>query len=166
MAVPVRTVVARQPSLVIALTECVAYSNGFTLGIAIRSKTDLDHRLLGFRPPGDEDQAGSLEMRVGFADGREATASGYGPSPAIMSYYQAWHEGREPEVPAGPIIAQGSGGGGGKQWDFHYWVWPLPPDGPLTISCEWRAGGVALSSTEVDGGAIRRAGSNSKSLWE
>ena len=83
-----------------------------------------------------------------------------------MAYYTAWREGLEPEVPLGPVIGHGSGGGGGKRWDCDYWVWPLPPDGPLTVSCEWLAAGVELSSTEVDGGAIRRAGASSKGLWD
>jgi hypothetical protein len=83
-----------------------------------------------------------------------------------MAYYLAWQEGRESKVPAGPIIGQLGGGGGGKRMDFQYWVWPLPPDGPLSISCEWRKGGVASSWTEVDGSALRDAGSTSKSVWE
>jgi hypothetical protein len=159
-------VLARQAGVVIALTDCVEYSNGFNLGIAVRSQSDLDHRAFGFGPPSDRHRSGTLEVAVGFADGRAATASDNGPSPAVMAYYEAWREGREPEVPTGPIIAMGSGGGGGKRLDFHYWVWPLPPDGPLTISCEWRAGGVALSTIEVDGSGIRRAGTASTSLWD
>jgi hypothetical protein len=166
VAVPIRALLANQPGLVIALTECGAFSNGFNLGIAVRSQSDLDHSAIGFGPPSDGDRAGKFEVGVTFADGRQATTSGHGPNPALMAYYQAWREGREPDVPAGPIVAMGSGGGGGKRWDFHYWVWPLPPDGPLTISCEWRAGGMPLSSIEVDGGAIRQAGSSSISLWE
>ncbi len=101
-----------------------------------------------------------------FADGRESAVSGYGPEPAVMAYYLAWHEGREPEVPAGPVIGQLGGGGGGKRMDFQYWVWPLPPDGPLSISCAWLKGGMAASWSNVDGSAIRDAGSNSASVWE
>ena len=166
VAVPLRTILARQPGLVIALTDCVAFSNGFNLGIAVRSQAELDHRSFGFGPPSDRDREGMLQVGVRFADGRESAASGHGPSPAVMAYYEAWHEGREPDVPAAPIIAQGGGSAGGKRIDFQYWVWPLPPDGPLKISCEWRAGGVPLTSTEVDGGAIRSAGSTSTSLWD
>ena len=166
VAVPLRTVLARQPGLVIALTDCVAYSNGFNFGIAIRSANELDHRSFGFGPPSEADRAGRFEVRVRFADGRESTVTGHGPNPAVMAYYLAWQEGRELEVPAGPIIGQFGGGGGGKRMDFQYWVWPLPPDGPLSISCEWPKGGVASSWTEVDGDAIRDAGSTSTSVWE
>src|SRR6267154_444774 len=143
VAVPLRAVLARQPGLVIALTDCVAYSNGFSFGIAIRSEHELDHRSFGFGPPSEADRAGSFEVRVRFADERESAVSGYGPEPAVIAYYLAWQEGREPEVPAGPVIGQLGGGGGGKRMDFQYWVWPLPPDGPLSISCAWLKGGMA-----------------------
>jgi hypothetical protein len=163
---PLRIVVVAQPRLVVALVDCVAYSNGFKVGLSIRSKDDIDHRSIGFGPPMERETPGSLRVGLRFADGRETATSGHGPNPNVMAYYAAWQEGREPEVPAGPVIAHSSGGGGGKRWDWEYWVWPLPPDGPLTVSIEWLAGGVPLSSTEVDGGAIGRAGANSKRLWD
>jgi hypothetical protein len=166
VSVPLRTVLARHLGLVIALTDCVAYSNGFNFGIAIRSENELDHRSFGFGPPSEADRAGRFEVRVRFADGRESAVSGYGPEPTVMAYYLAWQEGREPEVPAGPIIGQFGGSGGGKRMDFQYWVWPLPPDGPLSISCEWLKGGMAASWSNVDGSAIREAGSKSASVWE
>ena len=166
VAMPLRIVVVAQPRLVLALVDCVAYSNGFKVGLSVRSKDDIDHRPIGFGPPMERETPESLRVGLRFADGRETATSGEGPSPDVMAYYAAWQEGREPEVPAGPVIAHSSAGGGGKRWDWEYWVWPLPPDGPLTVSIEWLAGGVPLSSIEVDGSAIRRAGSDSKSLWD
>jgi hypothetical protein len=100
VAIALRTVLVRQPGLVIALTECVAFSNGFNLGIAVRSQADLDHRGLGFGPPSEVDRENTLRVGIRFADGRECDC-GYGPNPQVMAYYLAWHEGREPEVPAG-----------------------------------------------------------------
>jgi hypothetical protein len=154
-----------QPSVVVALVDCVAFSTGFKIGVAIRSKDEIDHRSLGFGSPMETEIKGTLRVGVRFADGRESTTRGRGPSQDVMAYYAAWGEGREPEVPAGPVIGASSGGGGGKHWDWVYWIWPLPPDGPLTVSFEWPAAGVELSSTEVDGGAIRLAGAGSRSFW-
>jgi hypothetical protein len=166
VAVPLRTIVLSRPRVVVAVVDCVAYSNGFKLGVSIRSKDEIDHRSLGFGSPMEREVKGTLRVGVRFADGRETTTSGHGPGLDVMAYYSVWREGREPEVPAGPVIAHGSGGGGGRRWDSEYWVWPLPPDGPVTVSCEWLAVGVELSSTEVDGGVIRRAGATSTSLWD
>jgi len=166
VAVPARTVLASQPNLVIALTDCVAYSNGFTVGIAVRSRHFLDHRSVGFGPPMERPDDSALQIAIKFADGREGAASGHGPSPDVMAYYRAWRDDQEPPRPAGPIVSQMKGGGGGKRWDFEYWVWPLPLDGPLMVSCQWRSEGVALTSTQLGGTAIRLAGSTSKSVWD
>jgi hypothetical protein len=166
VAVPARTVLASQPSIVIALTECVAYSNGFTVGIALRSMHFLDHGSVGFGPPMERPDDSALQIAIKFGDGREGAASGHGPNAEVMAYYKAWRDDIEPERPAGPVVSHRKGGGGGKVWDFEYWVWPLPPDGPLTVSCEWRSEGVAKTSKELDGTAIRLAGNTSKNLWD
>jgi hypothetical protein len=113
--VPARTVLASQPSLVIALTDCVAYGNGFTLGIAVRSRHNLDHRSMGFGPPmeGADDRA--LQIGIKFAGGREGTASGHGPNADVMAYYKAWRDDIEPEWPAGPVVSHRKGGGGDRR---------------------------------------------------
>jgi hypothetical protein len=81
VAVPARTVLASQPSLVIALTECVAYSNGFTVAIAVRSRHSLDYRSMGFGPPMERADDSALQIAIKFADGREGATTGHGPSP-------------------------------------------------------------------------------------
>jgi hypothetical protein len=107
----------------------------------------------------------TLELGIKFADGRATTRSGHGPTPAMMDYYQALREGREPALPAGPLISGWSGGGGGKRWDARWWIWPLPPEGLLTVSCDWPEGDVPHAEVELDGGSIRRAGEESGKLW-
>lgn len=81
-----------------------------------------------------------------------------------MDYYMAKRDGLEPNLPKGPVLLPRSGGGGGQRWDFHYWVWPLPPHGNLTFTCEWRARGIPLTEHELDGAAIRRAAESSTEL--
>lgn len=51
VTIPMRAVLAKDPTIVIALTDCTAYSNGFEFLVAVRSRQHLDHRLLGFGPP-------------------------------------------------------------------------------------------------------------------
>ena len=59
--------------------------------------------------------------------------------------------------PPGPVMSRYGGGGGGRRYEQSFWVWPLPPDGPMTVWCEWPDGGVPRSEATVDGGAIRTA---------
>ena len=168
VAVPMQRRVASGAQAVIVLTDCVAYTSGFFLGVGIRKKHEPEPVRFpgarGFSPPRPSDEM-SLEVGVRFSDGRETARAGPGQSDAVSSWYRAWSEGQDPQAPDGPIIAMGSGGGGGKRWDMRYWVWPLPPDGPVTITCNWPAGGIPGGAVEVDGSAIRRAGRSSENLW-
>jgi hypothetical protein len=169
VAVPMRRVLAATPDVVIAVTECVAYSTGFQLGIGIRRKLDLEPRIFGMRgmqPRPPEPVEMTLELGVGFSDGRSSEHRGHRPSSVTMDYYRTIQEGGQPELPAGPVISGWNGGGGGKRWDMQYWIWPLPPDGPMTISCEWPAGGIPYASQEFDGRAIRMAGESNTRLWD
>ena len=168
VTVPVRAVLASDPTTVIALTDCTAYSTGFEFLVAVRSREAADARLLGFgapAPPGAGEAAGHLRITVRFADGTGASSGHHDPGPEVMDYYLAKRDGREPKLPRGPVLQPTSGGGSGKRWTFHYWVWPLPPPGKVTLACEWPARGIPWSEIELDGAAILRAGGSSTDLW-
>ena len=135
VAVATRTMLASQPRLVIAVTDCVAYSNGFTFGVAIRSKDNIDGRQLGFGPSHESNTDAGLQIAL-----------------------------RSNDRPAAPAVML-TGGGGSSTWNFTYFVAPLPPDGPITITCRWPARGLQTAGKELNGTAIRAAGLKSKSLW-
>ncbi|HEY1456509.1 MAG TPA: hypothetical protein VGG31_08415 [Candidatus Dormibacteraeota bacterium] len=162
-----REVLASDAGVVIALIDCVAYSTGFMFTIALRTKDEIDAREMGFGPPfaGGERRHMGMEFGIQFADGSTA-ASGGTLSPELIARLRRHAEGHETLSSDGPILAPRSGGGGGKRWDFQYWVWPLPPEGKLTITCEWRSRGMVLASHDLDGAAIRRAGAASTSFWK
>ena len=163
VAVPLREVLVSDTGVVIALIDCVAFSTGFEFAIAVRSREELDSQQMGFGPPHLRD-AKQLQIGIQFADGGTAVTGSH-PDPEFMAQWKMHAEGREPASSDGPILAPRSGGGGGKRWDFRYWVWPLPPEGTLTFTCEWPARGLARTSREVDATAIRRAGSTSTAFW-
>lgn len=153
VAVPMQHVMASVDEVVIVLTNCVAYTTGFQLGVGIRKKRapgPIRYR----RGPHTEPPEMSLDVGIRFSDGRESTRRGWGPGPILKD-----------AEPAGPVIGRRSGGGGGRHWDMNFWVGPLPPDGPLTITCRWPVGGIPDGSVEVDGSAIREAGERSQKLW-
>ena len=149
----VQLVLASTETSAVVLTYCVAYSNGFQLGVGIRHKTEPERpRFANPMSRPHEPPEMSLVVGVRFADGRE-------------SRWRAISFGEEPPDPTGPFISPTSGGGGGRRWDQHYWVVPLPPDGPVTITCHWPEGGVPDGLGDLDGSAIRRAGESSRRLW-
>lgn len=92
-----------------------------------------------------------------------STTSGCASPRALTRKMHA--EGREPSPSDGPLLMPKGGGGGGKRYDFTYWVWPLPPEGKLTFVCEWRARGLGPTAHEVNATAFRSAGASSTSIW-
>ena len=46
-----------------------------------------------------------------------------------------------------------------------FWVWPLPPAGPLVFVCEWPKYRIPLTRKEIDAGLIRDAAKLMIELW-
>jgi hypothetical protein len=111
------------------------------------------HRFGGEEPP-----ATFLRLGVELADGARVSNLG-GRMPHDLD-----------EEPQGPVFHQhggGGGGGGGGRYRTQpaYWLWPLPPPGPLRVSCEWPALDVPLSTVEVDASALAGAADRSEPIW-
>jgi hypothetical protein len=95
---------------------------------------------------------------VQFADGQKATSLD-----TWWDYFdpQSWTQ----APPSGPVLLPSGGGGGERLRSQSYWVWPLPPDGPLAFVVEWPALGVPLTQAVVDGALIRQAAAQDERLW-
>jgi hypothetical protein len=161
VAVPVQQVLTAGDEAVVVLSSCLAYTSGFQLGIGIRKKHEpppLSNPRLHHEMP-----EMSLEVGVRFADGRETSRARDAEQRKV--FFEAFAAGSDPPLPPGPMIGGGGGGGGGRRWEWTYWIWPLPPDGPMTVVARWPAGRVPDGEVQVDGSAIRRAGERSERLW-
>jgi hypothetical protein len=93
-------------------------------------------------------------LGVQFADGCTATNLGH------------HHRGLEAGRP-GPPMPTGTGGGGhdGRVWDHDYWVWGLPPPGPLAFVCEWPARGIGESRVHVDARLVLEVAARAVPIW-
>jgi hypothetical protein len=74
------------------------------------------------------------------------------------------------EAPSGYVFQDQGAPGGMSGWGRirympTFWLWPLPPPGPLRIWCEWPIVGVELTSTEVDATPFRAAAARVVDLW-
>jgi hypothetical protein len=96
---------------------------------------------------------GTLRFGVGFADGRRAIAGAFG---------MAWPTG---DAATEISLAARGGSGGQRRWSQSYWLWPLPPEGPLTFAFAWPAKGIAETTADVDTAPLRAAGTRSVELW-
>ena len=48
---------------------------------------------------------------------------------------------------------------------FQWWVWPLPPAGPLEFICQWPVYGIGETRVGIDGQVILDAARLSVQLW-
>jgi hypothetical protein len=150
----------RTESAAVALGSLRCYPHGFAFSLHVRVRQleegmDLLHDPFGrhrrFRGESPADQL--LRLGIEYADGRR-TATG------------AAHPRSSDDFPADQLLLQeGSSGSSDRRWDGNFWVYPLPPDGPVTFVASWLARGVMECQVEVDGAAIRAAAGRAVELW-
>jgi hypothetical protein len=165
--VPQETVLARSDRAVVALSHAVVYSTGVAFdflavarGLARAEANRVFHEQNMFE---DDDLPDAL-LRIGFelADGGRVSNLG-----GWRAHRQLMAPDAEPE---GPLLLPHAGGGGnssGGQVTMKpgYWLWPLPPSGPLRISCEWPFVDIELATVEIDGSTLLNAATQARSLW-
>jgi len=157
IAVPEAVVVGRSENGVVGLSHLLAHSTGVQFDFVARafgmkqsSANRLFHAQHRFGMSDDEGPADEF-LRIGleFSDGVR-----------VSNLSDDWRRAAGNVEPDGPVFHQSGGGGGGMTGGGHvsmapsYWLWPLPPAGPLRIWCEWPVVGIGLVSTEIDASAI------------
>lgn len=158
---PTRAVVFRTDEAILIAGRFDVYRTGveFTLELQVRNEDEiydvpweLQHRH-GLRRSADGELPEEfLRLGVLYADG-----SSWSNVDAFVM------PGSEP--PAGPLMMSRGGGGGGGSWTMNQWLWPLPPEGPLTFIAEWPKYGIVECSAAVDAGEIRAAAARVEDLW-
>lgn len=140
--------------IVVALDDVVAYPYGFSFTLQCRRKLGrrYDDWWESMADQNRRMEDDGLKLAIEFADGSFVEAS---PAPAWL----------ESAPPAGAFLARS--GGRADPWSMmiRYWVWPLPPSGPITVRCEWERAGILPSSGTIEGEAIRLAAERSVTLW-
>ena len=160
-SVPAELVLIRTEQVAVAVGSVRAYPNGFEFTVHVRWRgagdTDWPYHGGPFERhgnrrggPASED---ALRLGVLYADGRRAATTGGSP----------W---RDPDAEPGRLVLeQGGGGGNDRSWDSDFWVYPLPPPGPVTLLASWLEQGVTETRAELDGAAIRDAAGRAVTLW-
>ncbi|MGZ4599748.1 MAG: hypothetical protein ACXVYY_10300 [Oryzihumus sp.] len=88
-----------------------------------------------------------------FADGRRALVDDTFTPPGVEVRESAAH------------LTPQEGSGGGLTSRQTYWLWPLPPAGPLEVYCEWLARGIPETKVELDAGDLVAAAARAVELW-
>ncbi len=159
ISVPQSALLARTDEVAVALLGLTAFSTGFQLQGTVRTRQQLDTLHEAFVMHRRTRHSAELDpelFRFGieFADGRKATNLGH-----------PFQREQQDEDPAQPVLMPRGSGGGGKSWEMNWWVWPLPPPGPLTLVYEWPAHGIELTRYELDAATVLEAASRVETLW-
>ena len=167
VVIPLSVVLGRSDRAVVALSHAVAYSTGVSfafLALAQGLSRSQANRMFHEQHMFDKRELPDTLLRIGFelADGgRVSNLGGWRTHRNLMS----------PDAePDGPLLLPHAGGGGNAgsgqvAMRPAYWLWPLPPSGPVQVSCEWPFVRVALTTVEIAGAALLDAASRARSLW-
>jgi hypothetical protein len=142
----------RSEQTAIAITGISAYSNGFEI-FAIRlirpDAPGLDEDPVpGWRGPEP------FRFSLQFSDGRTLTDHAPHGRGAIQPPGDA--------EPAEPVLWSRGGGGTTHYQHLSWWVWPLPPSGPLEFSCQLGTGETRVG---IDAQLILDAAQRSVRVW-
>jgi hypothetical protein len=144
----------RTDQVAVAVTGISAYSAGAEIFVTARIRPSAHHPEEHL-PGGPRDLAASrrsFHFGLQFSDGGKVMGRpGHRPD-----------RGSEPN---GPVLYPFAGGGAPHSFFSRWWMWPLPPAGPLEFVCEWSAFEVAESRVGIDAQLILDAARRSVRLW-
>jgi hypothetical protein len=158
--VPLDRVLARTEKAAVCLTTVAAYASGFQIDVLVILEDEgAEVDVFGFfRRVRRTAGIPSDMMRFGiqFADGAKVTNTDQ------RTDLEGRPAGGEP---LGPVMMSCEGRSGGGNWEQAYWIWPLPPSGPLVFVCEWPEYGVELTRWEMDAQEILDAAARAKVIF-
>lgn len=142
---------ARTAEVVVAVRGVTAYSDGLHLTVVVLFADHARTEDLAYSLQEYSRSPGRFRVGVRFADGRTAT-SGQRDSPDV-------------EQLTSTQLKLLSAGQQGLLWTGEYWLWPLPPAGPLLVGCRWLDRGVPETLVQVDSAPLLTAAASSRSVW-
>jgi len=153
-AVPIGFVLASSASGAIRVQHVTAYPNGFEFDVVAHHRGsnevwDPMYGLAGLRgrlgDPYGKLSDEHLRFGVQFSNGAKAT--NVGPPMSMPT----------PPGTPGPWLLSHGGEAEEGLAQSTFWVWPLPPPGPLQFVAEWPLHGISLSRHAIDSSVIRDA---------
>lgn len=143
--------IGRSERVIVAARQVLAFPDGFEVDVEAHAQgpATLTPGTVQHEP----DSAGGLRLGLRLSDGRQAAQddeaglrSGSGPT----------------------LMVHGSESGhGDSRADVRMtlWAWPLPPPGPVTLTCTWLRYGLAEAHLVLDGDEVRSAATRARPFW-
>ncbi len=160
--VALELVLARSERAAVCVTRISAYPAGFTFDLLTVTDADagedLDPHLMGIRHRLGRAGGAEAQLRLGVQFSNDAKATNFGAGPGFA--------GQRDEKPQAPVLHPQGGGGGPGSWRLGYWVWPLPPVGPLAFVCEWPAASIPLTRHAIDAQLVLDASARAQTIFQ
>ena len=171
--VPVEFVLGRSSSTVVCLTGMRAFPAGLHMNLAVRVRGPVARRDLNgevFDGPyahgtDRQWQAGRLKWGFELSDGRRVTNVDPWPEPPDHGHGPDHHEQWLEWEPDHPVLQGGGGGGSNRSVDRDYWLWPLPPAGPIRVVCQWPDQGIELTVHDLEAEPFLAAARRAHPAW-
>lgn len=165
--VALNLVIGRSDKAALWIPAVTAFPDGFEFDVELRGRIDEEefghpffvahHPRRRRRTPEEGLDPELLRLGIQFSDGRKATN--------IENRMRFPMPGEPDEPPEGPVLFPRGGGGGDGRWSQGFWVWPLPPEGPLAFVCEWPAADIPETRNDIDSALVRNAAAEAEILW-
>ena len=147
--VPRRIVLGRGPEHLVTLGPMEAFPTGVAVELTITTRRPVHGPpVMMFGAP----DANGMRLGVAYPDaGKWQGGQGFPPD--------------QQTPPNAPNVWFNGGGGGGKHYAQRLWLWPLPPEGPVTFALSWCDAGIDETTTVIDGALLRAAAREAEQLW-
>jgi hypothetical protein len=148
-AVGLRVMLVQTPDVAVWLHDFAATLDGVAFQLTA-ARRDVVEDTDPFHTP----HRTRLRFGVAFADGRKA------------GHDFLWGADLKGDAATEIALTSPGGGGGSTRWTEDKWLWPLPPDGPVTFAVQWPEVGIAETTVEIDAAPLREAAAQAIELWE
>lgn len=164
VVLPVSTLLTSTDQAAVVLSGVRVFSNGVEFSVDLKLRraalseddwNELQERASGFSHRRSRRRTSRLRVGAQLADGSRLVTD-------------EWVRGAEGGAPTARLVQSGgSGSGSDRFWtsSWDYWLWPLPPEGLLTIVADWPQLGLAEGSAVVDCGDLISTARRARPIW-
>ena len=142
-------VIARSDRGVLIVRHVLAFPTGVVIEVEAHGRGTYDST--SFRDP----TARALWFSVRFDDGRETD----------LDDDFGLRDGQGPMLHAYATESSGGGPDAAEDIQMKLWLWPLPPPGPVTLTCSWGRVGISGAELVLDGDSLRSAAEHAEPFW-
>ena len=146
-------VIGRSGGLVVAVRQVLAFPAGVEVEVEAHARGSAGGGLAS--TAADLPGRSPLRFRVRFADGREAA----------QDDEAGLRSGRGPMLTVSGSETSSGGPDGREDIRLTLWIWPLPPPGPVTVTCSWPGRGLDGAGLVLDGDQLQAAASRAQPFW-